>query len=376
MVKPPTSRKTTNKNPPILSHEFVIQNHADIVSCIAMVFVVGLMVQATTPLASVFITMQHNITEAGAEVNLYSSGMKDFAAVFFYSLICIVIHAIIQEYILDKVTKRLHLSKSKLAIFTTSGQSAIFYLISVFWGYDILIKEHIIPDFSLLWSLYPAPMTFITKLYLIIQLAYSLHELPELYFQREKKEEWAKKACASLAALVLVAVPYYMHYNRLLVCLVVLHHTSEMVVHIGQLVSTVDKEERLSQLFRMISFGVMVSCRVASIMLAVLTLWFGLAKTAIDQPHPLNNSAVRLAVLGAILAAQMYLISAVIAGEVARSREAKTAAVVQTGGAKGKQGQKNKEKSNKKPKKSEESDLPEVDQNTNKNLKHRSQKAK
>jgi translocating chain-associated membrane protein 1 len=38
-------RKSSNKNPPILSHEFFIQNHADIVSCIAMVFVIGLMVQ-------------------------------------------------------------------------------------------------------------------------------------------------------------------------------------------------------------------------------------------------------------------------------------------------------------------------------------------
>lgn len=375
MVKPPSSRKTSNKNPSILSHEFVIQNHADIVSCIAMVFVVGLMVQATTPLASVFITMQHNVTEIGAEVNLYSSGIKDVAAVFFYSLICIVIHAIIQEYILDKVTKRLHLSKSKLAIFTNSGQLAIFYLISVFWGYDILIKEHIIPDFSLLWSSYPPPMTFIMKLYLIIQLAYSLHELPELYFQREKKEEWLNKALASLITLVLIAVPYYLHFNRLLVCLVVLHHTSEMVEHVGGLVGTVDKEERFNRLSRMISFGVMVCCRVTSIMLAVLTLWFGLAKTAVDQPHHLNNTIVRLGLLGTILAAQMYLISSVIAREVARARDAKVAVTHTT--SKGNKGPKNKdEKKSKKPKKSEESDLPEVDQNTNKNLKHRSQKAK
>jgi len=38
-------RPKSNKNPPIFSHEFVIQNHADIVSCIAMVFVLGLMFQ-------------------------------------------------------------------------------------------------------------------------------------------------------------------------------------------------------------------------------------------------------------------------------------------------------------------------------------------
>lgn len=37
--------RKSNKNPPIFSHEFVIQNHADIVSCVVMVFLVGLMVQ-------------------------------------------------------------------------------------------------------------------------------------------------------------------------------------------------------------------------------------------------------------------------------------------------------------------------------------------
>jgi hypothetical protein len=43
----PFGSKKDKKNPPILSHEFVIQNHADIVSCVAMVFVVGLMMQVS-----------------------------------------------------------------------------------------------------------------------------------------------------------------------------------------------------------------------------------------------------------------------------------------------------------------------------------------
>lgn len=43
-IKPAIGRKLS-KNPPIFSHEFVIQNHADIVSCMIMVFLVGLMVQ-------------------------------------------------------------------------------------------------------------------------------------------------------------------------------------------------------------------------------------------------------------------------------------------------------------------------------------------
>lgn len=122
MVKP--IRKNPNKNPPILSHEFVIQNHADIVSCIAMVFVIGLMIpvslrfsfqlpnflsnlilfffQTTAPLASLFIVLQNNVTEPepGTHI-LYMPGVTDLCTVIFYSLICIVIHAIAQEYCLD-----------------------------------------------------------------------------------------------------------------------------------------------------------------------------------------------------------------------------------------------------------------------------------
>ncbi len=48
-------RPKTGKNPPILSHEFVIQNHADIISCIAMVFVVGLMFQVSAFKLAIFI---------------------------------------------------------------------------------------------------------------------------------------------------------------------------------------------------------------------------------------------------------------------------------------------------------------------------------
>lgn len=47
-------RKSSTKNPPFLSHEFVIQNHADIVSCFAMIFVVGLMIQVSWTDSMVF----------------------------------------------------------------------------------------------------------------------------------------------------------------------------------------------------------------------------------------------------------------------------------------------------------------------------------
>ena len=36
------------KNPPVMSHEFVIQNHADLLSCIAIVIVAGLMTDVSS----------------------------------------------------------------------------------------------------------------------------------------------------------------------------------------------------------------------------------------------------------------------------------------------------------------------------------------
>lgn len=64
----PTGGKKDKKNPPILSHEFVIQNHADIVSCVAMVFVVGLMMQV-----SFLSTLNFLLPEEWASVSLTSS---------------------------------------------------------------------------------------------------------------------------------------------------------------------------------------------------------------------------------------------------------------------------------------------------------------
>lgn len=96
-------RRSSAKNPPILSHEFIIQNHADIVACIAMVFVMGLMFQVSSPLAGAFIALQHNVSVPvevapgqSTDMTFYQAGLKDIPAVFFYLLIAIVMHQIIQ----------------------------------------------------------------------------------------------------------------------------------------------------------------------------------------------------------------------------------------------------------------------------------------
>ncbi|CAB1340511.1 unnamed protein product, partial [Coregonus sp. 'balchen'] len=135
-----------NKSYPFFSQEFLIQNHADIVFSLVIFILIGLMFEG--------------------EVTLYQYGWRDWATILFYFFITIILHAVVQEYVLDKVNRRLHLSKSKNTKFNESGQLCVFHLVSSMWSLYILIT---------------------VKFFYLTQLAYWLHALPELYFQKVRK---------------------------------------------------------------------------------------------------------------------------------------------------------------------------------------------
>ena len=112
----------------------------------------------------------------------YTAGTKDFPAIFFYLLIAIVMHQIIQEYLLDRVNRKLHLSKIKHAKFNESGQLLSFYIVSLMWAGQILSNNFSIKQ---IWEDYPhTNMTFMFKFFYIVQISYWLHVYPELYFQK------------------------------------------------------------------------------------------------------------------------------------------------------------------------------------------------
>merc|ERR1712055_982735 len=246
------------KNPPIFSHEFVIQNHADIVACVAMVFVVGLMFQVSSPLASVFIALHHNVS-APVEIQpgvfqdftFYTAGIKDVSAVFFYLLISIVMHAIIQGYLLDKVNKKLHLSKIKHAKFNESGQLLAFYIVSLFWGGDIIFRENLF-NVAALWEGYPHNnMTFLFKFFFIIQISYWLHIFPELYFQKTKKEDMAPKIQYACLYLVFILGAYLTSLTRVALFLLFAHYLAEAIFHTCRILAYADKSAIASKLFKL-----------------------------------------------------------------------------------------------------------------------------
>jgi translocating chain-associated membrane protein 1 len=121
-----------------------------------------LYLQTTTPLASTFIVPKYNLTELDNSTLrtpvLYSYGAKDLCLLLFYTITCVIFHAIIQEYILDvnsnhqtlfhvfgycinlnhlkfqKWTRKVRLSKTKASKFNESGQLFAFYLTSAAWA--------------------------------------------------------------------------------------------------------------------------------------------------------------------------------------------------------------------------------------------------
>lgn len=372
--------KKKTKNPPFFSHEFVIQNHADIVACVAMVFVVGLMFQVSSGLASVFIVMQHNTTApvetmpgVFQDLPFYTAGLRDLPAVFFYLLISVVMHAIIQEYLLDKVNKKLHLSKVKYNKFNESGQLLAFYLVSLFWGADLIMRENLF-SVSSIWEGYPHNnMTFLFKFYFIIQISYWLHIFPELYFQKTKKEEMAEKIQYAVLYLVFIGAAYTFRFTRLALVLLVIHYLSEAVFHLCRILAYSEKTSVSNKLFKLGDL-LFVLARFASVILSVLTFWFGLAKLPTEQQTldvsggNFNTGLIRLNSLIAVCFLQAWLMWNFIVFQFKRMRETKTTSSGSSSGSASKKGktEQEKAKARKARKEQEDSDLPEVDQKKNK----------
>jgi len=364
VVKP---RRAGSKNPPILSHEFVIQNHADIVACVAMVFVIGLIFQVSAPFAAIFVTLSHNTTANYTsptpyyeQETLYTAGWKDNCAVFFYTLIAIVLHALIQEYALDKITRKLHLSKVRHSKFNDAGQLLAFSFISTLWGSNIILKEHYLTQIARLWEGFPhQEMNFFLKLFWLFQISYSLHWLPEIYFLRMKKEEAVQKILSSALFLGFVAFAYVTSLTRIGTVLLVLHFVPEIFISFGKLLVYAEKEGASKWVFRTGNF-IFILARFLSFVLAALTFYFGLE-------HSSEAQTLRFTALGLVGGLQSYLLFQFAVFQVKRLRTVAPPTTV---------GPKSPKKTKKVKSDRDVSDLPEVDQNTRKQAQAKKVKTK
>lgn len=316
-----------NKSPPVLSHEFVIQNHADMVSCVAMIILLGLMFEVTAKFAIMFITVQYNVTQSLDEkaepVNLYLYGPKDMATVIFYLLIAVILHALIQEYILDKMNRRLHLSKTKHSKFNESGQLAAFYLLSFIWGCSILTAEEFATNPTFLWEGYPhTHMVFQVKFFYICQIAYWLHALPELYFQKVRKEDIPRQLYYICLYVAHITGAYVLNLQRLGLVLLVPHYLVELLFHASRLFYFSDENKQKGFTLWALLF---VIARLLTLTLSVLTFGFGLPR-AENQGFSLaegnfNVLTIRMTCLAAICLTQAWMMWKFINFQLKKWRE-------------------------------------------------------
>uniref|UniRef100_A0A8C5CWP3 Translocating chain-associated membrane protein n=1 Tax=Gadus morhua TaxID=8049 RepID=A0A8C5CWP3_GADMO len=309
-----------NKSPPVLSHEFVIQNHADMVSCLAMVILLGLMFEVTAKFAIMFITVQYNVTQVLGEgscwilllysVNFYQYGPKDAATVVFYLLIAVILHALIQEYILDKMNRRLHLSKTKHSKFNESGQLAAFYLFSFAWGCSILTAVR------------GPSICYCVKFFYICQIAYWLHALPELYFQKVRKEDIPRQLYYICLYVVHITGAYVLNLHRLGLVLLVPHYLVELLFHASRLFYFSDENKQKGFTLWALLF---VIARLLTLTVSVLTFGFGLPRTD-NQGFSLaegnfNVLTIRMTCLAAICLTQAWMMWKFINFQLKKWRE-------------------------------------------------------
>ncbi|KAI6229357.1 TLC domain-containing protein [Aphelenchoides besseyi] len=304
--------------PPYFSHEFVITNHGDIMSCILMVIVLGFMFQVTLPFSQLLVVPQYNTTfqqtNDSAPQVLYRSGVRDLGALFFYTIVWITVHCIVQEFIIDKIQRRLHMSRSRLTRFSESSQLAPFAIYSLGHALYILHEMGVQKDFSLLWSGYPEAHRYVPlnyKLFFIFQISYWLHQFPEFYFQKLKRDEIRERTVYSVLFLGFITIAYFANFTRLALVLLAIEYLSLAILHGSRIFYFSSRNPNAGRSFRIWNLTFII-VRLSSMVISVLVLWYGLR--SLETPYinlqsgNFNTHVIRLNALFFLLAVQLYLI--------------------------------------------------------------------
>jgi hypothetical protein len=100
-----------------------------------------------------------------------------------------------------------HLRRDKLVV-SSKDKTEIGY---IFYNMIYLCsrREHLLSHIALLWEGFPhLEMTYVLKFFMLIQLSYWLHWVPEVYFLRMKRDEIPQKLTTSAIYASVVALAY------------------------------------------------------------------------------------------------------------------------------------------------------------------------
>jgi len=213
---------------------------------------------------------------------------------------------------LDKVCRRLHLSKSKNSKFNESGQLVVFNAISLIWALDIIIKGNWLADIPSLWTGYPnTALSFSEKFFYIIQFAYWAHILPELYFQKIKKEEMYSRMKYAILYFAFVLSLYIINFHHIGVIVLSLHYMSGFTKHVVTLIDITEKEEdsKIVQLAQNVYNCLFIGEQTLILILSQVMLCLGLKEVEYTgELRDFNTPTLKLLISIISLATQAWAI--------------------------------------------------------------------
>ncbi|XP_065547480.1 translocating chain-associated membrane protein 1-like 1 isoform X1 [Lathamus discolor] len=315
------------RTPTVINHEVIVQNLVDIAASLVMFIVMWFIIEVPPKNAIMFVALQYNVTytidDSSEQFVFYDYGPKDIATISFYMLVAIKVHAVIQECILDKITRYLQLSKLEQSKFNESGQLALFCLFSFIWGASILNAEEFAMNLTSFWKDYPfSRMLFQEKFFYICQIAYWLHALPELYFQKVQKEDIPRQLCCICLYITHISGAYILNLQRLGLILVVPHYLVEFIFHALRLLYFPDENMQKGFIIWALLF---IMVRLLTLTLSVLTFGFGLARA--ENPGfsiadgNFNTLPVRIGCLGALCLTQAWMMQKFVHSQLKKWRE-------------------------------------------------------
>merc|ERR1719158_1665270 len=181
-------------------------------------------------------------------------------------------------------------------------------------------------------------MTFMFKFFFIVQISYWLHIFPELYFQKIKREDMSPRIQYASLYIAFIGAAYLLNFTRVALLLLILQYTVEAVFHACRLLTYAEKGDAARPLYHLHEV-LFVLARLASITLAVLTFWYGLAllpaeQQVIDLSNGIfNTSLFRLNALIAIGLLQAWLMWNFINFHIRRMREKATTSTTSSSSA-------------------------------------------
>jgi len=305
-AKRPGAQKT-EKDPPIFSHEYLLQNQADLVSSACLIVISGLLFKNTHALSSKFCLVQHNttnITDPDTK-DMYSVGRADVCMTLFYSLLCVAVHAVENEYFWEKIGRRLHLSKTRMSEFLEQGSTMPFYLAVIGGAFYVFYKEGILLTPGVIWERTPTDeMPMLIKFYWVLVMAFVTHQYPEMYFMRVKQEDMPNKIIGYTAYLVPIVGAYVTGLVYPATLILVIHCMSEVLKALSDVTESAGKQELSLPLYKIWSVGFIIA-RNSIAALSVVTFFKLRSKTPdeITTSRFLSCSVV----LAVLLALQLYL---------------------------------------------------------------------